>query len=122
MSNKNDKTDGHQLWATRHDGGDGYGLDLELDEYADECRLAREDEITLAAMVEMLDRDAEDRNAHDFVQAHLSLAALLKQEVGEEATKKIFRRISKLKGLHGIQGVCGCGDRTKTEDDLGIRL
>jgi len=101
--------------------GEGEWLNIGEDEYANECRPATDAEATLELMAECLDRDAENRNAHDFVCCHLGLAALLTQEVGEEAATKIMRRLAGYGGLHGMTGVCGAGDGS-AEEDLGVKL
>jgi len=88
--------------------------------YFDIIRPALEPEITLKAMADMLDYDAENHNAHDFVGSHFSLAALLLREVGEETAVRIFKRLSRYGGLHGMEGVCGCGDPDTVKKELGI--
>lgn len=73
-------------------------------------RLAKPNDLAIAAVAEFLDQDAENCNAHDFAGVHKKLAALLIQIVGRKNAKEVMTRLCAYQGLHGIDGVAGCGD------------
>lgn len=87
-------------------------------------RDARDEEVTLEALADLFDQDAENANAHDFVLCHRGLAALLHQEVGREAATRIFRRLAAFNGLHGMGDVAATGrvSQKEVEKDLGVPL
>lgn len=84
------------------------------------CRPAKASEITLESMAVMLDLDAENCNAHDFVGVHTKLAALLFQDVGRKQATATFRRIVNYRGLHGMEGICGVGTPEACRKELGV--
>lgn len=86
----------------------------------DDMRIAETNEITIEAMAQMLDLDAESCNAHDFCGSHVSLAQLIRQELGDPAAFKIMRRLCNYRGLHGMEGVCGVGDPEQVAKELAI--
>ena len=61
----------------------------------------------LEKLVDKMDLDAEDINAHDFVTTHRALAILAHQTIGEEATLKLMVALQKERGLPGLTGICG---------------
>jgi hypothetical protein len=111
-----------QLYMVKYDSDSAPTLRLEHDPYADESRPAKPEEITLEAVAHMLDHDAENINAHDYVRCHAGLAALLLQEVGREAATRVFVRLAGFRGLHGMLGVCGRTDPAVAEKELGVSL
>ena len=90
--------------------------------YYDEYRDPMPEEVTAEALADMMDRNAEGCNAHDFVCSHRGLAQVLGQEVGREAATRILRRLADYEGLYGMVGVCGAGDVANTERELGCSL
>ena len=78
--------------------------------------------LTLEQMADALDQDAENINAHDFVQTHRALAALLYQEIGRRKATVIFRRLMRYSGIHGMLGVCGRGEPPQVGRELGVPL
>ncbi len=97
-------------------------LELSDEDYQGTSRLARDEEVTLEAMADVLDHDAENINAHDFVGAHRGLAALLHREIGRAGATEILRFLCDLRGLHGMLGVCGRTDVGDAEKALGVVL
>lgn len=63
-------------------------------------RPAREDEVTLEAMAEMLGQDAEGGNYHDFVRIYPKLAAMIAEESNRDIARRVMRRIVDAGGLH----------------------
>jgi hypothetical protein len=90
--------------------------------YVDKSRPANPEEETLEAMAQLLDEQAENCNAHDFVCCHRGLAAILNQEVGRESATKVMRRLVNYEGLYGLVGVCGKGDVENAEKELKVPL
>ena len=85
-------------------------------------RKATDADLTLERMADFLDHDAENINAHDFVESHRALAALLYQEVGRKKATEIFRRLVNYRGLHGMIGVCGRGEPKAVGRELKVPL
>lgn len=73
------------------DAGEPDFISLTSDAYADSCREADVSDITIDAMAEMLDQDAENGNNHDFVGCHAKLA------------KELMRDLCDVGGLHGMK-------------------
>lgn len=90
--------------------------------YASSVRDATDADATLEAMAQLLDEQAENCNAHDFVCVHRGLAAILFQEMGREAATRVMRRIVNYEGLYGLVGVCGKGNLETAEAELGMSL
>lgn len=65
-------------------------------------RIATDKDITLVELSDVLDRDAENKNNHDFVGCHFNLAMLLENQVGNSEATKIMRKIVDAGGLHGM--------------------
>lgn len=86
------------------------------------ARSAGAADLTLEAVADFLDQDAEDCNAHDFVRCHRGLAALLAKEGGRELATAALRRLADFGGLHGMNGVCGRGDPRANFKALGVPL
>jgi hypothetical protein len=91
-------------------------------DYYSSSRPATEADITLESLANMLDEDAENINAHDFVTCHRGLAALLHKRVGRKAATDIFRHLVDMRGLHGMLGICGRTDPADAEQLLGVPL
>jgi hypothetical protein len=86
-------------------------------------RPAEPHEVTLEAMADMLDQDAESANAHEFCGCHRALAALVYQESGRDAATRVMRRLVDFDGLQGVVGACGCGPSEKTvAKALGVSM
>lgn len=100
--------------------GNGY-LSVYHDTCIDESREAKDEEITLKGLADLLDQRAESINAHAFVCTHRGLACLLTREIGEDAAKKIFLKLYEYDGLQGMVGYAGAGDG-EAEKDLGVSL
>ncbi len=105
------------LYMIREDDGDEY-LSMERDGVS--SRPATPEECSLEEMAALLDQDAENVNAHDFVGCHVKLAALLFQDYGRQAATRTFRRLVNYRGLHGMEGVCGRGDPEAVRRDLKL--
>ncbi len=69
-------------------------------------------------MADMLDRSAENCNAHEFAGVHRKLAVLLRQEGGNELATRVMRRLVNYTGLYGLEGVCGQGDEELVAKEL----
>ncbi len=110
-----------QLYMVSEDDGESRRLSTRS-HYYPESRPAEPHEITLEAMADMLDHDAESANAHDFVMCHRALAALIHREAGREVATRVMRRLVDFDGLQGIVGVCGCGNPKETAKALGVPL
>ena len=78
--------------------------------YHDESRPARNADMTMERVVELLDMNAEAINAHDFVGCHQRLASLLTNTVGPRKALDVMRRLARHQGLHGLVNACGAGD------------
>jgi hypothetical protein len=65
---------------------------------------------TLEELVGLCDRDAEDRNAHDFCSVHRLLGAVLFAQHGRESATATMLEIALFGGLQGMAGVCTRGD------------
>jgi hypothetical protein len=76
----------------------------------DTHRKATKADLTLTAIAEMLDQDAESCNAHDFVGCHKKLAAMLVNVVGKKDAVKVMVALIDYDGLHGLDGVAGSGN------------
>jgi len=81
---------------------------MEPDDYGPEHKLLSTggDDAKLEELVELADRDAENRNAHDFCGAHRVLGAVLYRELGRWLATLLMLRIARLGGLQGMTGVC----------------
>lgn len=97
-------------------------LDYGEDFNDDEKRPARLSEITVDSLADMLDRHAENCNAHDFCGCHRGLGAILKQELPNKTALRVMRRLANYEGLHGMCGVAGAGDVERAEKELGVKL
>ena len=75
--------------------------------------------LTLLELAEFCDHNAEQRNAHEFCQSHILLAALLYKIVGEITATKIIREISERGGLDGMSGICGF-DKYDSYKEFGL--
>jgi hypothetical protein len=89
---------------------------------SEDARPAKDSEITLEALAQMMDEAAESCNAHDFVCVHRGLAVILFQELGRADATKVMRRLANYTGLYGMTGVCGEGDVEPAEKELGVSL
>src|SRR5262245_21215026 len=65
-------------------------------------RPAKKAEVTSAAIAEMLDHDAENKNRHDFVGVYSWLAKAIVSEAGESAACRILGQIVDLGGLENV--------------------
>ena len=68
------------------------------------------DSATLEELVDLCDRDAENRNAHDFCGVHRLLGALLYNQTGRPAATALMAWIAQRGGLQGMAGICSDGD------------
>lgn len=78
---------------------------------------------SLEEIVELMDRDAEDCNAHDFVGVHRLLVAVLLKDFQpttdpeyswkRDLVKHLMVKIAFRGGLHSMNGVCGRKDSIK---------
>jgi len=112
-------TEPKQLYMVKDFGEDEESLSLE-DGY-ETSRVANRDEITLKGMADLLDQDAEDQNAHEFVATHRGLAVILVQEAGMDKAWAVMRRLVNFRGLHGMVGIYST-DVAEAERELGITL
>lgn len=101
--------------------GNEWSLNFASD-FNDEEREPTTAELTLEALADICDLQAENVNAHDFVMSHRALAALLYQELGRAAATSMMLKIAGFEGLPGMTGVCGMGDAEKAQKILGVRL
>jgi len=86
-------------------------------------RLAKSTEITLEMLANLMDQDAENVNAHDFVASHRGLAAFLFKEIGRKKATELFLKLVNFRGLHGMTDVCGCVENLKEHEiELGVQL
>jgi hypothetical protein len=111
-----------KFMMVQEDAEDDFWLNLVSEDgefWGEAQREPTTEELTVERMAEILDVDAEGPNAHDFVGAHAMLAKLLLFEVGEETTKRIFIRLGRYRGLHGLNDVCSCGDIELMKEELG---
>ena len=83
---------------------DGYAEYLARDgRSAPNCRKATRKELTLEAVAEMLDQEAENDNCDDFCGTHKALAALLLRVTGKvSAATRIMLAIADAGGLQKI--------------------
>ncbi len=65
---------------------------------------------TLEELVDLCDKDAENRNAHDFCCIHRLLGAVLYRRYGRESATAAMLDIAMLGGLQGMGGICSDGD------------
>jgi hypothetical protein len=63
-------------------------------------------------LAELLDHDAENINAHDFVGCHKELLGLLRDFVSSPDALEIMDAIRRRRGLHGLVDCCGCVSRS----------
>lgn len=111
------------LYMVKSDGDDGEYLRMSSGfKDFDQSRPATDADLTLEAIVDLLDGDAESSNAHDFVTTHRALAALLIQEIGRDAATKFFLRLVDFGGLHGLTGIGGGINLNEHEQALGVKL
>ncbi|PTY03913.1 hypothetical protein DB346_02925 [Verrucomicrobia bacterium LW23] len=85
-------------------------------------REAKSEEVTLETMADLMDQQAENCNAHDFVCVHRGLAVILFRQLGREKATQVFRQLIDFEGLYGMVGVCGRGDVEAHEEALGVSL
>lgn len=85
------------------DAGEPDFISLTSDQYADSCREADPRELTIDAMAEMLDYDAENGNYHDFVGCHAKLAKLFSARCKPFVAKELMRDLCDVGGLHGMR-------------------
>lgn len=111
-----------KFWMITDDGNEWLTCDPDDLEHADGHREARDEEVTLEAIADIFDQDAENINAHDYVTCHRGLAALLHKHVGRGKATVIFRDLAKLGGLHRMLGICGRGDEEAAAEYLGVPL
>lgn len=88
----------------------------------DSYKKADRNKITIEQIADMLDSDAEDINAHDFVTIHRALAALLYKKLGRGKATEILMLLIDFGGLHGITGVCDKTYITEHEKELCVPL
>ena len=69
----------------------------------------KETEEKLTILAQKLDENCESANVHDFVMSHRALAVLISDIIGSKLTLKIFRKIEREGGRHGIPGLTGVG-------------
>lgn len=79
-------------------------------------------ELTIEAVSDALDRDAESSNAHDFVGSHKALAALMFKNLGRAQATKVVIELANFRGLHGLTGVAGCGDEDANRKAIGAEF
>lgn len=81
---------------------DGY-THLSFDgDFYDNRRLATNADLTLKAMAQLLDDDAEGSNHHDFVGLHADLGKLIAKETDTETATRIMRKIVDRGGLQSM--------------------
>lgn len=105
------------LWMVRYDADEPEFLSANPSG-AIRKRKATPREERLLAMADMLDRSAENCNAHEFAGVHRKLAVLLRQEGGNELATRVMRRLVNYTGLYGLEGVCGQGDEELVAKEL----
>jgi len=111
------------LYMVRETGDDNSTPEfLTTADYFPHMREPRPEEITLEALTQLMDENAERCNAHNFVCVHRGLAAILFREVGRKAATKIMRRLVNYGGLHGLIGAYGQGDVGNAEEELEVSL
>lgn len=108
------------LFVTRDEPDSKFRLSMDGD--GEVSREATPKDETLEALAQMLDEEAENCNAHDFVACHRGLAAIMFQELGRASATKVMRRLVNYEGLYGLTGVCGKGDVDRAEKELGMSL
>jgi hypothetical protein len=109
------------LFMVREEPGGGKWW-LSTEQSYPESRLAEDHEITLEAMADMLDQDAESGNLHDFVFCHAALAMLLHRMAGREVATQAMRYLVDLDGLHGIGSTCRRKGTKAVAAMLGVPL
>lgn len=95
----------HKTLYMAYTGDSGESLRLKYDQYADRCREAEASDITIDAMADMLDHDAENGNHHDFVGCHAKLAKmfLARCRCKPVIAKELMRDLCDVGGLHGMR-------------------
>lgn len=91
-------------------------------DYYNQEREPNPEEVTAEALAHMMDFNAENCNAHDFVGIHRGLAQILAQELGRDAATRVLRRLANYEGLYGMVGVCGSGDPESAQRELGCKF
>jgi len=87
--------------------------------YADDWYTeTKEGDISLEALADLCDGEAESRNNHEYVGAHRILAALFHQKLGREQATSLMREIAEYGGLDGMTGAGGEDDAFA---DFGIK-
>ena len=75
---------------------------------------------TLEELVHLCDRDAENRNAHEFCGVHRLLAGWLYQRYGRTDATSAMRQIAEFGGVHGMAGICQHKGETDAYAELGV--
>ena len=89
------------IYSVSEEGADGRWLSLTND--YDDSRVALTHELTGVAIAEMLDLDAESRNQHAFVGAHIALFRLLESiPIGIGNAEQAMLWLAYAGGLHRI--------------------
>lgn len=103
-----------EIVMARYDGP-GFRLAFESEsEFADDVRMATDDDLSLEDVANFLDQHAESCNAHDYVPAHRAIAAVMLSEIGREAATRVMIRLAEFGGLAGIMGM----DSLDVQDDF----
>lgn len=71
--------------------------------HGDPSREADVSDITIDAMAQMLDQDAENGNYHDFVGCHAKLAKIFSDRCKPIVAKELMRDLCDVGGLHGMK-------------------
>lgn len=82
----------------------------EKQKFNDTYKKPNYNDLTLKKIANALDQDAENVNAHDFVECHTRLTELLVKTIGIKATEKVLSKLVKTRGLHGLNGLRSCRD------------
>ena len=90
-----------KVYRVTYDGNSW--LSLSPDRYADSYSEVDLDEVTARELAELLDRDYENKNFHDFVGAHVGLSKLIGKVIGGDVVKTVIVQIAQLGGLAGLR-------------------
>ena len=90
--------------------GDDWFLEYESRSH-ERQRPASPDEITIDALCDVMDQDAENINAHAFAGVHRRLATLMTETLGldPDMVRHVYIALAERQGLHGLDGYCGAG-------------
>lgn len=88
-----------KLYMRSDDEGSSWYLSFDKS-LADACRSAKNSEITIDSLSELMDQEAENANFHAFVGSHAWLGKLIKKHAGREVALKILVAIAEHGGLH----------------------